>query len=124
MNILFIMLGGFFGAISRFQLGEWLHTDQGFPLGTLAVNLLGCLILGWFTAFAQRKGLRAESSLLIGTGFLGSFTTFSTFSVETMNLVVTGEMLLAITYVLVSIGAGLLLAFAGFKFAMRGGQIK
>jgi fluoride exporter len=122
MKLIFVGVGGFFGAISRFALGEWLHTDNGFPLGTLAVNLLGCLVLGWFLAFAKRRGLRSETVLLVGTGFLGSFTTFSTFSVETVNLLAAGQGLFALIYVLLSIIMGLLLAFVGFKFATKGAE--
>jgi len=122
MKLFFVGLGGFFGAISRFMLGEWLHSDNGFPLGTLGVNLLGCLALGWFLAYAQRKRLRGETVLLIGTGFLGSFTTFSTFSVETVNLLATGQNLFALIYVLLSIFVGILLAFLGFMLATKGDE--
>ena len=92
MNLLFVMIGGFFGAISRFALGEWIHTSNGFPLGTLFINLIGCFFLGWFLTFvSQKKKIRPELTLLIGTGFVGSFTTFSTFSVETLNLIAAGS---------------------------------
>ena len=92
MNLLFVMIGGFFGAISRFALGEWIHTSNGFPLGTLFINLIGCFFLGWFLTFvSQKKKIRPEFTLLIGTGFVGSFTTFSTFSVETLNLIAAGS---------------------------------
>ena len=91
MNVLFVMIGGFFGAISRFALGEWIHTSNGFPLGTLFINLIGCFFLGWFLTFvSQKKKIRPELTLLIGTGFVGSFTTFSTFSVETLTLLQQG----------------------------------
>ncbi|MGM0901336.1 MAG: fluoride efflux transporter CrcB [Bacillota bacterium] len=120
MKLIFVGLGGFFGAILRFALGEWLHTDNGFPIGTLTVNLLGCLVLGWFLAFAKRRAFRGETVLLIGTGFLGSYTTFSTFSVEAVNLLVAGQVLFALLYVLLSILVGLLLAFLGFKLATKG----
>lgn len=120
MKLIYVGLGGFLGAISRFAMGEWLHSDHGFPVGTLAVNLLGCLALGWFLAFAKRKAIRGEMVLLIGTGFLGAFTTFSTFSVETVNLLLAGQSFMALTYVLVSILIGLICTFLGFKLATKG----
>lgn len=122
MKFMFVGLGGFFGAILRFALGEWLHSDNGFPVGTLLVNLLGCLALGWFLAFAKQRAVRGETVLLIGTGFLGSFTTFSTFSVETVNLLAAGQIMFALLYVLSSIFVGIFLAFLGFKLATKGDE--
>ena len=108
MNLLFVMIGGFFGAISRFALGEWIHTSNGFPLGTLFINLIGCFFLGWFLTFvSQKKKIRPELTLLIGTGFVGSFTTFSTFSVETLNLLQQGLIFQGLLYVLTTIILGL-----------------
>ncbi|MGM7702738.1 fluoride efflux transporter CrcB [Pseudalkalibacillus sp. Hm43] len=119
MSILSVMVGGFFGAICRYMLGEWIPTTGGFPVGTLSVNLAGCLLLGWFTAFSQRKSLRPEIPLLIGTGFAGSFTTFSTFSVETLELVKQELFVFAATYVLSSVLAGIALAFVGYRVGTR-----
>ncbi|MCF6410339.1 fluoride efflux transporter CrcB [Pseudalkalibacillus salsuginis] len=118
MNLLLVMIGGFFGSISRYTLGEWLYMENGFPIGTLSVNLIGCLFLGWFTAFImKRKKIRLEIPLLIGTGFTGSFTTFSTFSVETVQLIEQQMMLTAITYILISVFAGIGFAYTGYKIA-------
>ncbi|MBM4761486.1 fluoride efflux transporter CrcB [Bacillus sp. B15-48] len=115
MKIIMIGIGGFLGAISRYGMGEWLHTENGFPVGTLTVNLLGCFLLGWFLAFAKRKNLRTEITMLFGTGFLGSFTTFSTFSVETVYLIENGQFLFAFSYVAASMLAGILSAYIGFR---------
>jgi len=118
MNILFVMIGGFFGSISRYSLGEWIHFGNGFPFGTLYINLIGCFILGWFLTFASRsKRVKNEWSLLIGTGFIGSFTTFSTFSVETLQLFQKGFLWQALLYILASTILGILLAFVGHKIA-------
>ncbi len=112
------MIGGFFGSISRFSLGEWIHSGNGFPFGTLFINLMGCFILGWFLSYAGRsKKVRHEWSLLIGTGFIGSFTTFSTFSVETLQLFQRGFIGQALLYILASTVFGTLLAFIGHKIA-------
>ncbi|WP_449355670.1 fluoride efflux transporter CrcB [Virgibacillus natechei] len=113
------MIGGFFGATSRFALGEWIHINNGFPLGTFLINLIGCFFLGWFLTFASQKGkIRPEFTLLIGTGFIGTFTTFSTFSVETLTLFQKDLMFMGILYVLASTVLGLVLAFLGHKLAL------
>lgn len=113
------MVGGFFGAISRFSLGEWIHTDNGFPLGTLIINLIGCFVLGWFLTYVQKKArIRPEFTLMIGTGFIGSFTTFSTFSVETINLFQQGLVFFALTYVLATTVIGLLFTYLGSRLVL------
>src|SRR5690606_486125 len=113
MNLLLVMIGGFFGAICRFSLGELIHTNNGFPLTTILINLSGCFILGWFLTYVSlNKKIRPEFTLIIGTGFIGSFTTFSTFSVETLNLFHEGLVFMAVIYVLTSTGLGILLAYA------------
>ncbi|PAV29785.1 hypothetical protein CIL05_10495 [Virgibacillus profundi] len=62
MNLLLVMIGGIFGAISRFALGEWIHTNNGFPLGTFLINLIGCFILGWWflTFVSQKEKIRPD----------------------------------------------------------------
>ncbi|HLR69188.1 fluoride efflux transporter CrcB [Virgibacillus alimentarius] len=119
INLLFVMIGGFFGAISRYVLGEWIQTDTVFPLGTLLANLLGCFAMGWFLTFVgRRRIIRPELTVMIGTGFIGSFTTFSTFSMETIHLFQSDFILLGILYVLITIIVGLLLAYFGRKVAL------
>lgn len=114
MNILLVMVGGFFGAIVRFKLGEWIQTENGFPLGTFLINLIGCFLLGWFLTFmSRRENSKPQLNLLIGTGFTGAFTTFSTFSVETIHLFQDGNILLGMLYTVSSIGFGLVLAYLG-----------
>src|SRR5690606_8901910 len=112
MNLLLVMIGGFFGAICRFALGEWIHTNNGFPLATFLINITGCFILGWFLTYVnQSNKIRPEFTLIIGTGFIGSFTTFSTFSAETLILFQNGLIFMAILYFLTSTVLGILLAF-------------
>lgn len=119
MNIWFVMIGGFFGAISRSCLGEWIQTDGGFPFATLLVNLIGCFLLGWLLTFmGQRKNVSPGITLFFGTGFIGSFTTFSTFSVETIQLFQNGLVFFALLYILISICLGLCLTFIGYKIAL------
>ena len=118
MKLLFVMLGGFLGAVSRFTLGEWIQTESGFPLATLSINLVRL----FFTVLVPhlyhfKKNSKPEFTLFIGTGFIGSFTTFSTFSVETVLLFNNGLTVYGILYVLSSIFFGVLLAYIGYKIA-------
>jgi fluoride exporter len=122
LKLIFVMLGGFFGALTRYLIGEWIHTDNGFPLGTLIINLIGCFFLGWFlTFFSIRRNIKPEFTLLIGTGFIGSFTTFSTFSLETILLFQNGQAAYGVLYILISIIFGLLMAYFGLKLAVING---
>lgn len=119
MKLLFVMIGGFFGAICRFALSEWIHTNNEFPLVTLLINVSRCFLLGWFLTFvSQLRKIRPEFTLLVGTGFIGSFTTFSTFSMETLSLIQSGFIFMAFFYVLTSTVLGILLAYAGYHFAI------
>ncbi|EKN68128.1 fluoride efflux transporter CrcB [Schinkia azotoformans] len=118
MQILLVMIGGFLGAIGRFSVGEWFNPNQGFPFGTLLVNLIGCFLLGWLLTFMSRHSKNySYLTLFLGTGVIGSFTTFSTFSVETIQLFKQGLVVLGLLYVLISIFFGLLLAYLGSKLA-------
>ncbi|MEH7238330.1 fluoride efflux transporter CrcB [Bacillus sp. JJ1562] len=116
MNVFFVMIGGFLGATCRYLLGELVPAPNGFPIGTLTVNLIGCLCLGWLLSFiANQKNVNPKISLLFGTGFIGSFTTFSTFSLEVVHLLEEGNVGLALIYVVLSLFAGILLSFIGYR---------
>lgn len=118
--IVLIILGGFFGATLRYILGEWLLNSEGFPVGTLFVNLLGCFCLGWFITYGIEKFKKNSIWLpFLGTGGIGSFTTFSTFSLETFYLILEKEYSYAILYVFASILIGLFLTFLGYKMAIN-----
>jgi CrcB protein len=118
MNVILVMFGGFLGAICRFLLGNWsfLHSTYGFPTGTLIINLVGSLLLGWLVANYRDQYPRIF--LFFGTGFIGSFTTFSTFSVETLNLLEKGKLGLALGYGFISLVAGICLALIGYKLGL------
>jgi fluoride exporter len=118
MNLVAVGLGGFFGAILRYKMGSWIQGVEGFPVGTLTINLLGCLFLSWFfTITSKRWNINPNLRLGIGTGFTGAFTTFSTFSVETVNLLNSNQFLTAILYVVSSVLCGVILAIAGARLA-------
>jgi CrcB protein len=94
-QVMAIAAGGALGSVLRYGLSTWVHslTGRGFPYGTLAVNVLGCLAMGFlFVVLVERMGTSAvwRAGLLIGV--LGGFTTFSSFSIETFNLIEQGAM--------------------------------
>ncbi|WP_442599828.1 fluoride efflux transporter CrcB [Neobacillus sp. D3-1R] len=116
MNIIAVGIGGFVGAVLRYLVGKGIPAPNGFPLGTLVINLLGCLFLAWFfTITTKGWKINPNLKLAIGTGFTGAFTTFSTFSVETLNLIQNYQTVLAFLYVLLSILGGIALAILGAK---------
>jgi CrcB protein len=105
MTILAIAVGGAFGSVLRYIIGGVVQrsTHAGFPYGTLAVNIIGCLLIG---ALVQHFMNVEPSSLVRGflvVGFCGGFTTFSAFSMETIGLVYSGSYLRASAYVLASV---------------------
>jgi CrcB protein len=88
-----------------------------FPLGTMVVNVSGAFVLGLITGLAMYHGLPKSSREILGTGLIGAYTTFSTFSLETMQLLEDGELQQALTNVAVSLVAGALAAAAGLALA-------
>lgn len=118
MVYLYVGIAGIIGAVLRFVISnftnQWWHFD--FPMATLLINLAGCFILGWFTTFIRQfKNIPPSFSTAIGTGLIGSFTTFSTFSVETVELMLAEKWGQALFYVLMSFWGGLSFAWFGFK---------
>lgn len=118
--VLLIAAAGALGALSRYGVSllaaKWLGED--FPFGTLIVNVLGCLLLGFLAQGALgNPALSRHLKLAIGTGFLGSFTTFSTFGVETINLMERGEWGSALANVALNLVVGLGCAALGMAAA-------
>jgi CrcB protein len=113
------LLAAAIGAPARFLVDGWIedHVGDDFPWGTLAVNLTGCLALGVLTGLARSHGLSATPRTIIGTGGLGAYTTFSTFTFETVRLVEEGELTFAFGNVAVSVVLGLAAAAVGIAIA-------
>tara|TARA_Y100001968_G_scaffold163302_1_gene149297 strand:+ start:160 stop:537 length:378 start_codon:yes stop_codon:yes gene_type:complete len=90
LNLLLVGSGGFIGSALRYLVGlgaQHLARHSAFPYGTLAVNVLGCLLIGFLAGLAQQRDLfNASSRLFVFTGMLGGFTTFSTFGYDTLAL--------------------------------------
>lgn len=104
LNCLAVGAGGAAGAISRYLLGLIpVYTYMNFPVGTMLINLTGAFCIGFIAGVAPTGNLTARQILLLKTGFCGGFTTFSTFSLETLTLMEQGRMLLAGTYAIGSV---------------------
>lgn len=114
-----IALGGAAGSVLRYAVQIGVHRAAGgtFPLGTLLVNVAGCLAIGAVAAAAGPLAMREEHRLAIMTGLLGGFTTFSAFGLETLQLAASGEARLAATNVVLSVGLGLAAVWGGYRGA-------
>lgn len=113
-------IGGVFGACARYSISLLFNPTHGFPYATFTVNLIGCLLLGYILNQVRLKQLLGPTILLaIGTGVLGSFTTFSTFALETVELWQTNY-LLSVSYVILSLILGLFASFIGYTLAGKG----
>ena len=115
--VLWVGLGGFLGANARYLLGGWIANRLGaeFPYGTYVINVSGSFILGFFLAFAQDRAWVAPSArLLFAVGFVGAYTTFSTFEYESMRLFQDEELLLGAVYLIGSVVSGAAAVIAGF----------
>ena len=113
-NIIIIGLGGFLGALARYGAALWIGQRWGrtFPLGTFAVNVSGCFLIGlMMTLFTERYVVNPQWRLFLVVGFLGAYTTFSTFEFETGALIRDSEWLYAFANVMLSVAAG----FAALK---------
>lgn len=117
-----IAIGGGFGAVARFLLSLWANRAwPNFPSGTLAVNLLGCLCIGVAMPFfaGHDPRFKEEWRLLLVIGFLGAFTTFSTFAYETFAEGDTGHFARALINIAVSVVGGLALVWIGYQLSDR-----
>jgi fluoride exporter len=95
-----ISLGAIAGALSRYYITTWFIQRLGiqFPYGTFFINLTGCLAMGFFVKVAIEKSLPVDLRLLVGTGFLGAYTTFSTYGLDSLTLFNSSKVNLASLY--------------------------
>ncbi|MGE8205067.1 fluoride efflux transporter CrcB [Heyndrickxia sp. NPDC080065] len=115
-------IGGMIGALLRyylgFSVGNWWSFP--FPLGTFIINMIGCFILGWLTTYLSKiKKIHPFILTGFGTGLVGSFTTFSTFSYETVHLIQLSLWGTAAAYVLFSLWGGLSFSFFGYRLGKK-----
>jgi CrcB protein len=109
INYLIIGIGGFIGAIARYAIGLWIGQKWGrsFPLGTFFINVSGSFFIGLLMSlFTEKLMVNPQWRLFLIVGFLGAYTTFSTFEYETGSLLKDGEWLLALMNVVFSVVAG------------------
>lgn len=115
-----IAVGGVLGCWARYALTNLIQSIYGrdFPYATLSINLLGCFLMGFlFIETLERLTISPQARIGLLTGFLGGFTTFSTFAMESLLLAEQGEAAKGILYVTLSVGLGLVAAFFGAYIA-------
>ncbi|KAA0964815.1 CrcB family protein [Sporosarcina sp. ANT_H38] len=110
MDMVMIGIGGFFGAVIRYLISEKLNNQDGFPAGTLLVNLIGALLIGITFGLA----LPLWAILLLASGFAGALTTFSTMNKELLIMWRNGKKGNAIIYLMLLYVTGIILAFIGY----------
>jgi len=116
IKIVHLIVGGAMGTVARYVLSiaAYRAFGSGFPYGTFFVNIIGCLIVGFLVSFSERKlFLDTNLRLLLMVGFCGAFTTFSTFILETANLMKDGEAARAFLNVFVSVVLGFIVLRIG-----------
>ena len=118
-NTLFIGCGSFIGGAARYLISVAMKTmSKGFPWGTLVVNLVGCLVIGLLWGFFSKNSNESSSwALFMTVGICGGFTTFSTFSKEAIIMLQSGNIVGLISYIGVSVIAGVALVAAGYYLA-------
>ena len=137
-QMLLVACGGAIGSVARWAIGGWVlhhtgrwtlpawilrHPDSSFPFGTLAVNLIGCLIAGALAGVSVRTArVPMDVQLFLMTGVLGGFTTFSAFGVDTAYLLRRQEYLSAASYVLLSVIGGIAILFAVLLAIVKAGS--
>lgn len=115
--LVYLAVGGAIGTLARYGLGTLITGFAGnaFPWGTLAINVAGSFLLGLVAAVADRSLMSPEMRTVLGVGFCGAFTTFSTFGLETVTLLRDGQAGRAVAYAGVSLVVGLLAVLAGLR---------
>lgn len=116
-ELLFVFIGGGIGASLRYLLSGFVFNFNNAFLGTLIINVVGCLFLGFVSYFAVKNDFNNNLKLFLTTGIAGGFTTFSTFSLETFKLFQSNETLIAFSYMFASLFLGLASILIGISTA-------
>lgn len=121
IKLLCVGMGGFAGSICRYLVNLWAQhsfTTPFFPYGTLAVNIAGCLLIGFLGGLSETKHLfTPELRALVFIGFLGGFTTYSTFGYEIFNLARDGQMIPALVNLMLHLVLGFAAVWFGFSIS-------
>lgn len=122
LNIIAVGLGGFVGAVCRYLIGLIpVHEITQFPIKTFLINIIGCIVIGIITVVATKNiSLNPQLLLFLKVGVCGGFTTFSTFALESAELIRNGNGLVAFMYMLGSVIVGVGVIFAIEYFAVNG----
>ncbi len=119
MKLMLVAIGGAFGSTLRYLISQWIGSASGnFPWNTFAINCLGCLLIGFFAVKFTDSG-QDLNRLLIMTGILGGFTTFSAFSLELVQLIFLDKIVTAALYALSSCLFGLFFCGVGYLVAQK-----
>ena len=114
MNVIIVFIFGFLGGLTRYEINKYLPTFGTFPLATLLINLAGCYLFTFLVKnYLVARNTNQKLILGIGTGFIGAFTTFSSFMMDADNLLIERQYVQLTIYVLVSVIGGLLMAILG-----------
>lgn len=115
MPLVLIALGGGLESVTRYLVSGWVANRLGvaFPYGTLLINITASFIIGFFLTFAQERAFNPNWRLFIAVGFVGGYSTFSTFEYESIRLLQDGEMLFGAIYLVGSVAAGAIAAITG-----------
>lgn len=115
-------IGSFLGGGLRYLISVFFNqkVNPDFPYATLSVNLFGCLLIGVFYGLFEKSLINNDWKLFLTTGLCGGFTTFSAFSIESLQLIKQGNLIAMLIYILISIVIGITLTYAGYLMAKSG----
>jgi len=113
-SIFLVALGGASGSVLRFLIQRFIN-NPSFPLGTLLINITGCFLIGTVWGVIHKGFSNEALKLLLMTGFCGGFTTFSAFTLESMQLLEENKWWPCFVYIICSVAGGLLATFGGYK---------
>ncbi|MFZ1573293.1 MAG: fluoride efflux transporter CrcB [Chlorobiota bacterium] len=116
MNYILVSIGGAIGSLLRYSIGQLNFENNNKNLYlTFSVNAIGSLFIGIIYSLFDKNSINYEVKLLLATGFCGGFTTFSTFSIENINLLKNGNILISVIYIFISLSSCLIFTYYGYK---------